>query len=210
MIKFYYHPSPNPATVALFLEESGLPYELMPVDTRKGEQFKPAFLAINPNGKTPAIVDGDVTVFDSNAILLYLAEMTGKFLPDATPALRGELLRGHRIALHDHVERGFQPDGARKSLRAAGSGQQPDLHLGQRHLRAGRGHSEGAAERELEAAAEGGAVQRGDDGLGARLARGDKRPQRGLGHHRRRVELADVGAARELLARPREHDRVDA
>jgi len=92
MIKFYYHPSPNPAKVALFLEESGLPYELMPVDTRKGEQFKPAFLAINPNGKTPAIVDGDVTVFDSNAILLYLAEKTGKFLPDATPALRGELL----------------------------------------------------------------------------------------------------------------------
>jgi len=92
MIKFYYHPSPNPAKVALFLEESGLPYELVPVDTRKGEQFKPAFLAINPNGKTPAIVDGDVTVFDSNAILLYLAEKTGKFLPDAKPATRGELL----------------------------------------------------------------------------------------------------------------------
>ena len=92
MIKFYYHPSPNPAKVALFLEESGLPYELMPVDTRKGEQFKSAFLAINPNGKTPAIVDGDVTVFDSNAILLYLAEKTGKFLPAATPALRAELL----------------------------------------------------------------------------------------------------------------------
>jgi GST-like protein len=92
MIKFYYHPSPNPAKVALFLEESGLPYELVPVDTRKGEQFKPAFLAINPNAKTPAIVDGDVTVFDSNAILLYLAEKTGKFLPDAKPATRGELL----------------------------------------------------------------------------------------------------------------------
>ena len=81
MIKFYYHPSPNPAKVALFLEEAGLPYELVPVDTRKGEQHLPAFLAINPNGKTPAIVDGDVTVFDSNAILLYLAEKTGKFLP---------------------------------------------------------------------------------------------------------------------------------
>src|SRR5258706_9769965 len=92
MIKFYYHPSPNPAKVALFLEESGLPYELMPVDTRKGEQFKPAFLAINPNGKTPAIVDGDTTVFDSNAILLYLAEKTGKFLPDNKPANRGQLL----------------------------------------------------------------------------------------------------------------------
>src|SRR5262249_57637165 len=54
MIKFYYHPSPNPAKVALFLEESGLPYELVPVDTRKGEQFSPSYLAINPNATTPA------------------------------------------------------------------------------------------------------------------------------------------------------------
>ncbi len=92
MIKFYYHPSPNPAKVALLLEESGLDYELMPVDTRKGEQFEPAFLAINPNAKTPAIIDGDATVFDSNAILLYLAEKTGQFLPPDTPAMRGELL----------------------------------------------------------------------------------------------------------------------
>ncbi len=92
MIKFYYHPSPNPAKVALFLEEAGLPYELMPVDTRKGEQFKPDFLKINPNAKTPAITDGDVTVFDSNAILLYLAEKTGKFLPDNTPKARAQLL----------------------------------------------------------------------------------------------------------------------
>jgi len=92
MIKFYYHPSPNPAKVALFLEESGLPYELMPVDTRKGEQFKPAFLKINPNGKTPAIVDGEATVFDSNAILLYLAEKSGKFLPGNTPAARTQML----------------------------------------------------------------------------------------------------------------------
>jgi len=92
MIKFYFHPSPNPAKVALFLEEAGLPYEIVPVDTRKGEQFDPAFLAINPNAKTPAITDGDVTVFDSNAILLYLAEKTGQFLPEDTPVLRGELL----------------------------------------------------------------------------------------------------------------------
>ena len=87
--KFYYHPSPNPAKVALFLEEAGLPYELVPVDTRKGEQHAPAFMAINPNAKTPAIVDGDATVFDSNAILLYLAEKTGQFLPPNTPAARG-------------------------------------------------------------------------------------------------------------------------
>ncbi|SEC23265.1 GST-like protein [Rhizobiales bacterium GAS191] len=92
MIKFYYHPSPNPAKIALFLEESGLPYEVVPVDTRKGEQFKPEFLAINPNGKTPAIVDGDATVFDSNAILIYLAEKSGKFLPPNTPAARGQML----------------------------------------------------------------------------------------------------------------------
>jgi GST-like protein len=92
MLKFYYHPSPNPAKVALFLEESGLPYELVPVDTRKGEQFKPEYLAVNPNAKTPAIVDEGVTVFDSNAILLYLAEKTGKFLPENTPAARGPML----------------------------------------------------------------------------------------------------------------------
>jgi GST-like protein len=91
MIKFYYHPSPNPIKVALFLEEAGLEYETIPVDTRRGEQFAPAFLAINPNGKTPAIVDGDVSVFDSNAILLYLAEKTGLFLPEPTPAARAQL-----------------------------------------------------------------------------------------------------------------------
>jgi GST-like protein len=92
MIKFYYHPSPNPAKIALFLEEAGLPYELMPVDTRKGEQFKPDFVKINPNSKTPALVDGDATVFDSNAILLYLAEKSGKFLPENTPAARAQML----------------------------------------------------------------------------------------------------------------------
>ena len=91
MIKFYYHPSPNPAKVALYLEESGLPYEVVPVDTRKGEQHAPAFTAINPNAKTPALVDGDAVVFDSNAILLYLAEKSGKFLPDNTPAARAQM-----------------------------------------------------------------------------------------------------------------------
>src|ERR1700753_114942 len=92
MIKFYYSGAPNPTKVALFLEETGLPHEAIPVDTRKGEQHKPDFLAINPNAKLPAIVDGDVTVFDSSAILLYLAEKTGKFLPAKTDKARGELL----------------------------------------------------------------------------------------------------------------------
>ncbi|HVY98536.1 MAG TPA: glutathione S-transferase N-terminal domain-containing protein [Dongiaceae bacterium] len=96
MIRFYFHPTPNPAKIALFLEEAGLPYEVVPVDTRKGEQHLPAFRAVNPNGKVPAIVDTDgpggreARVFDSTAILLYLAEKTGKFLGD--PADRPELL----------------------------------------------------------------------------------------------------------------------
>ncbi len=64
----------------------------MPVDTRKGEQFAADYAAVNPNSKVPAIVDGDATVFDSNAILLYLAEKTGKFLPENTPAARGRML----------------------------------------------------------------------------------------------------------------------
>ena len=90
MLKFYYNLAPNPTKVALCLEEMGLAYEPVPVDTRKGEQHAAAFLAINPNAKVPAIVDGDQTVFDSNAILLYLAEKTGQFLPAA--ADRGQML----------------------------------------------------------------------------------------------------------------------
>lgn len=83
MLKFYYNAAPNPMKVALLLEELGLPYEAVPVDTRKGEQFAPEFLAVNPNAKLPAITDGDVTVFDSNACLLFLAERAGQFVPAA-------------------------------------------------------------------------------------------------------------------------------
>jgi GST-like protein len=92
VIKFYYNLAPNPTKVALCLEEMELPYELVPIDTRKGEQHEPAFLTINPNAKLPAIIDGDAVVFDSNAILLYLAQKTGKFLPAPTPAAHGQLL----------------------------------------------------------------------------------------------------------------------
>ena len=92
MIKFYFNHAPNPVKVALMLEETGLPYEPVPVDTRKGEQFTPAFMALNPNAKVPVIVDGDATVFDSNAIVLYLAEKSGRLLPENTPAARGEML----------------------------------------------------------------------------------------------------------------------
>ena len=91
MITFYWNTAPNPVKVALCLEEMGLPYEIVPIDTRKGDQHKPEFLAINPNAKVPAIVDDGETVFDSNAILLYLAEKTGKFLP-AKESDRGQLL----------------------------------------------------------------------------------------------------------------------
>lgn len=91
MIKFYYHPSPNPLKIALYLEETGLPYELMPVDTRKGEQHAPAFVAINPNAKTPAMLDGDTRVFDSTAMLLYLAEKSGQFVCADTPEARAEM-----------------------------------------------------------------------------------------------------------------------
>lgn len=95
MIKFYYHPSPNPVKVALFLEEAGLDYEVVPVDTRKGEQFAPAFMAINPNAKAPALQDGDATIFDSNAILLYLARKIGKFLGGASDAETAQMLSWH-------------------------------------------------------------------------------------------------------------------
>lgn len=92
MLKFYYNTGPNPTKVALFLEEAGLEYEPIPVDTRKGEQFTPEYKAINPNSKAPSLVDGDVTIFDSNAILLYLGEKTGMFMPPDTPENRGQLL----------------------------------------------------------------------------------------------------------------------
>ena len=92
MLKFYFNGSPNPTKVGLFLEEAGLAYDPIAVDTRKGDQFKPDYLAINPNAKVPAIDDNGTIVFDSNAILLYLAEKTGKFLPANTPANRAATL----------------------------------------------------------------------------------------------------------------------
>lgn len=74
------------------LEELGLPYEAIPVDTRRGDQHKPEYLAINPNAKAPSIVDDGVPVFDSNAILLYLAEKHQRFLPDEKLESRAQLL----------------------------------------------------------------------------------------------------------------------
>ncbi len=92
MIRFYYSLAPNPMKVALYLEEAGLAYDPIPVDTRKGEQLTPDFLALNPNGRVPVIVDGQTTVFDSNAILLYLGEKTGQFVIDPGDPRRGAML----------------------------------------------------------------------------------------------------------------------
>ncbi|MBA00284.1 glutathione S-transferase N-terminal domain-containing protein [Alphaproteobacteria bacterium] len=90
-MKFYYNTAPNPMKVALFLEEAGIEYEPIPIDSRQGAQFNPDYLAINPNAKSPSLVDGDITVFDSNAILLYLGEKSGKFMGNDTSTGRGQL-----------------------------------------------------------------------------------------------------------------------
>jgi GST-like protein len=93
LLKFYYNLAPNPMKVALLLEELGLPYEAIPVDTRKGEQHSEAFKAVNPNAKVPAIEDDGVVMFDSNAILLWLADKHARFVPtDMSSAERAETL----------------------------------------------------------------------------------------------------------------------
>lgn len=91
MIQFYFHPSPNPLKAALLLEELEVPYDLIAVDTFKGEQHLPAFVKVNPNAKVPALVDDGVTVFDSHAILLHLAAKHARFLP-GTQAAHAEML----------------------------------------------------------------------------------------------------------------------
>ena len=81
MIKLYTWNTPNGRKASIALEELGLPYELIPIDIGKGDQHTPEFLAISPNNKIPAIVDGDVALMESGAILLYLADKAGKLLP---------------------------------------------------------------------------------------------------------------------------------
>ena len=88
MIDLYYWPTPNGHKITLFLEEAELPYRLLPTNIGKGEQFRPEFLRISPNNKIPALVDhqprdggAPLAIFESGAILVYLAEKTGRFLP---------------------------------------------------------------------------------------------------------------------------------
>ena len=86
-IELYYWPTPNGWKASIFLEELGLPYEVRPINIAEGDQFEPEFLRISPNNKMPAIVDPEgpdgepISVFESGAILIYLAEKTGRFLP---------------------------------------------------------------------------------------------------------------------------------
>jgi GST-like protein len=93
MIDLYYWPTPNGHKITMFLEEAGLPYRVVPVNIGAGEQFRPQFLAISPNNRMPAIVDhtptdggAPISVFESGAILVYLAEKTEQFMP---PDARG-------------------------------------------------------------------------------------------------------------------------
>src|SRR6267143_4259457 len=87
MIDLYYWPTPNGHKVTIFLEETATPYKIVPVDIRAGDQFKPEFLKISPNNRMPAIVDHEgpggkpISIFESGAILIYLAEKTNKLMP---------------------------------------------------------------------------------------------------------------------------------
>jgi GSH-dependent disulfide-bond oxidoreductase len=90
MIELHYWPTPNGHKITMFLEEAGLPYEIKPVNIGRGDQFTPEYLKISPNNKMPAIVDTDplgggkpLSLFESGAILQYLAEKSGKFMPVA-------------------------------------------------------------------------------------------------------------------------------
>lgn len=86
-VDLYYWPTPNGRKITIFLEEVGLPYNVIPVNIGQGEQFQPEFLAISPNNRIPVLVDPEpegnrspITLFESGAILMYLAEKTGQFL----------------------------------------------------------------------------------------------------------------------------------
>jgi GSH-dependent disulfide-bond oxidoreductase len=108
MIKFYYNLSPDPMKVALLLEELELSYDSFPVDTRKKQQFLPEYRRVNPNAKVPAIQEGDLTVFDSNAILLYLADRERQFVP-----LPGnELARAKALSWLMFIATGLGPSSA--------------------------------------------------------------------------------------------------
>ena len=98
MLDLYVWPTPNAYKISIMLEEIGRPYRVIPVDIQRGDQFKPEFLKISPNNKMPAIVDHDapdgkpLSIFESGAILMYLAETSGRFMPKD---LRGRYPKHH-------------------------------------------------------------------------------------------------------------------
>ena len=126
MIDFYYWPTPNGWKVSILLEELGLPYDTHILNITKGDQFAPEFLKISPNNRMPAIVDHDVegdpvTVFESGAIMFYLAEKTGRFM-SSDPILRKETLewlfwqtgnQGPMAGQHSHFHN-YAPEDVRK------------------------------------------------------------------------------------------------
>ena len=105
MIDLYYWPTPNGWKVTIMLEECGLPYVIRPIDISRGDQFTPEFLKVSPNTRMPAIVDPDgpggqpISIFESGAILIYLAEKTGRLLPSEGTSERYEVLKWLMIQL---------------------------------------------------------------------------------------------------------------
>ena len=92
MLHLYYWPTPNGHKISIMLEETGVPYDVQPVNVLRGDQFKPDYLKINPNNKIPTLIDDDgpqgvpYVIFESGAILMYLAEKTGRFMPSGMRA----------------------------------------------------------------------------------------------------------------------------
>ena len=146
-IDLYYWPTPNGWKVSIMLEECGLPYNVIPVNIARGDQFKPAFLKISPNNRMPAIVDPDgpggrpISIFESGAILQYLGRKTGKFYPASERAPR----RGGRVAvLADGQSRSQGRGGEPLPPLCAGEGAVCDRALRQRDEPALRRHEHAA------------------------------------------------------------------
>ena len=116
MIKFYYSGAPNPTKVALFLEEAGLPYDPIPVDTRKGDQHKPEYLAINPKARAPALITDKGILTETPAILAFIAQSfpAAKLAPSDDPFLFAEVqafnayLCATLHVAHSHRMRGYR------------------------------------------------------------------------------------------------------
>ena len=130
MIDLYAWTTPNGRKISIALEEMGLPYTVHPINIGNDEQFSPDFLAISPNNKIPAIVDQEngVSVFESGAILTYLAEKSGKFLPDP-PKERDLKVRFQRLHLGRYGGLGL-------SQRFGGLGHTSFINHGQEHTQA--------------------------------------------------------------------------